>query len=296
MVNSDVENCGAQATDWALLVLNIISTYVTWWAVNIPTLFREGWRAYIDDVAWECLRIHMPGCAGVVAVSSHDHVYWQSHYHSGVTKRMTKSKLAVAWITDSFILATSVVSIYRLCQALRSTQFDLSGVGTVAYMYPSLPVALISICIAIAAHFRLSAGYTYLFTFTAILVVGAAMALPIYFSDVTHTNTWIASFIFYLYMALPLALLDTRRGRLAMASIALAVLARTGGLTIGALSPDVYFPYCALRGPAFAGPVLSLGILAGLLAVYGFIRSRVRQASEAQAEQVAMAETEKRKV
>jgi hypothetical protein len=53
-------SCDAGALDWALLVLTIITTHVTWWAIPLPTLFREGFRQYCTISNCSAVTRHSP--------------------------------------------------------------------------------------------------------------------------------------------------------------------------------------------------------------------------------------------
>ncbi|KAH7923623.1 hypothetical protein BV22DRAFT_569737 [Leucogyrophana mollusca] len=269
--------CDAQPLDWALLILMVITTHVTWWAMHLPTLWREGFGPFLHDVAWECTRIHLPSFVGVISVHAHERQHWHTNYYQGVMGKMTNAGVTKVFLKDSLVLVTSILSIYRLCTALqsKSSDADLSGLNSSLWNYPSLPTALIGICISIAVKTSLRPSYTFVFTTVVIAIAGTAIVLATHFSDSQQTNVWIGILVTYLIMALPFSLIAPR-SILPVITVTLAAFARVGGPVAGALSPDAYFPYCALKGPAFGAPLLAMGILAGLLALYGFIRCRPR--------------------
>ncbi|KAH7909737.1 hypothetical protein BJ138DRAFT_190330 [Hygrophoropsis aurantiaca] len=276
---SNEDACDTSPLDWALLVLMFLSTHVTWWAVHLPTLYRTGFGAYLHVVAWECMRIHLPSFAGFLAVAGHPPEHWHSNYYSGISTTTRTRGLGTALLKDGLIFVTTILSVVRLCTALRSPAgFDLSGMNGSLYDYPSLPTALIGACITIAGMSRVSAPRIAWITTGVLACAGAAIVTAVALSDTgpEKTNVWYGILFTYLAMSLPLALIAPRT-ILPVLCVTIAALARVGGPAAGALSADAYFPYCQLKGKAFGGVLVALGVLAGLLALYGFIRCRPRE-------------------
>ncbi|KAH7909738.1 hypothetical protein BJ138DRAFT_1154558 [Hygrophoropsis aurantiaca] len=281
-MSSNADACDASPLDWALLILMLLSTHVTWWAVHLPTLYRTGFGAYLHSVAWECTRIHLPSFAGFLAVAGHPPEHWHSNYYSGISTTTRTRGLGTALLKDGLVLVTSILAVVRLCTALRSPtsgNLDLSGLNGSLWNYPSLPTALIGASISVAgASGRVSAARTAWVTMGVLTCAGAAIVTGVALSDTgpEKTNIWIGILITYLVMALPIALVAPRT-ILPVLCVTLAALARVGGPAAGALVAGAYFPYCQLKGKAFGGVLVALGVLAGLLALYGFIRCRPRE-------------------
>jgi len=78
-----------EALDWALPVVIITIPHVTLWALHLPTIFREGFRSYIEDVARECLRMHQPGYVGLVCCMICRRDEWRAKYYTGRTKDLS---------------------------------------------------------------------------------------------------------------------------------------------------------------------------------------------------------------
>ncbi|GLB35684.1 hypothetical protein LshimejAT787_0212490 [Lyophyllum shimeji] len=270
-VNVDqTADCGPSSLDWAILVLTVITTHVTWWATHIPTIFREGIRTYLEDVAWECLRFHEPGYVGLVSSMIAPREEWQAKYYTGRTKELSKFKKYVSpFIIDSSLVVSSILSVYRLCNGLRQGQ-DLSGWNSSLWCYPSLPVALTGIWIVIASRLQLRVRFVLLGQLLMIAGIGAAIALAVHYNDPGRTNIWIGSTVIFAVMGTPLAIIVPQ---LSFMVIVLAAVGRSVGPIAGALSTDAYFPFCALRGTRFGAPLITFTVLACLFAMYGMVRT-----------------------
>ncbi|KDR77769.1 hypothetical protein GALMADRAFT_155537 [Galerina marginata CBS 339.88] len=260
--NTPKHDCDAKALDWALFAFTIISTHVTWWLLPLPTLFTRGFRIYIHDVAWESLRLQVPSFVAYQSCFKQERSHWQMCYFSGVASPSTRLRDLKAIFKDSFIVVSTVLALYRLSKGGKADK-DLSGINSSLWNYPSLPVAIFGLSISIFSRTKVKGWIISLLTITIIVIIGAAIAVVI---ALTYGHgMWVWSTVLMIYMGLPLWAFVPR---LIVLSAILSALARMGGPIIGAVSPNAYFPFCALRGWGFAGPLLALGIVNCFLGLY----------------------------
>ncbi|KAF8507909.1 hypothetical protein BU17DRAFT_57103 [Hysterangium stoloniferum] len=264
------KQCETDALDWGIFVLTMINLNVTWWLFHLPALFREGFKCYLHDVAWECLRVHLPSRAALTSTWKQEHKYWHMCYYSGIHKEATLGGYIKDFVKDSFIFVTTCLSIYRLCRG-GSTQ-DVSGLNSSLWMYPSLPVAVYGVWITIAAWMRVKRWVLYTVGLLILSIILTAMALTINF--LYRNNIWIGSTLAIVFMAFPLFLISHR---FILFGVAFGSFARIGGPLAGALNSGAYFPFCSARGWGFAGPVMALGIVSALLALFASIRMEPRK-------------------
>ncbi|KAF9528759.1 hypothetical protein CPB83DRAFT_894003 [Crepidotus variabilis] len=256
--------------DLALFILTIISTHVTWWLLSLPTLYKHGFKTYMHDVAWECLRLHQPSFIAFRACFGEDRKYWQANYYSGVRRPTDNLKdLGKAVLKDGLIVVSTCLSLSKL--ANRGSNADLSGLNSSLWNYPSLPVAIYGLSITIFSKIpptsRLRPWHMFFITTLVIIIIATAVALAMAYT--VGRGIWIGCTILILFMALPLWGIHPKLGFM---TAILAAVARTAGPIFGALSPNAYFPFCELRGWAFAGPLLAFTILALLMALYGIFQ------------------------
>jgi hypothetical protein len=261
-------DCSAKALDWALLILNILTTHVLWWAIHVPVLIREGFVQFYKDVSWECLRLHQPGYVGLVSCLTSPQEHWQARYFTGRTNELSVfKKYFKPFVTDTLLIASSILSIYRLCTGLRQNE-DLSGLNSSLWSYPSLPVAITGLWIVIVSRTKLRKRWVFLGHLLVISLIGTAIALVVHFNDPYRTSLWYPALVIFVCMSIPIGIFDIR---LAMLLIALAALARAGGPIFGATSNTAYFPFCKLRGMKFAAPLIVFTVIAALLALVALI-------------------------
>lgn len=257
--------------------MTIVCVNVTWWIADIPKLWQYGLQEYIEAVTWQCLRVSMPGVAGVFAIyraaEPHDlpRLYYLGFHPGEDRKPLSAVDYAKPLITDTLTVVATCITIYKACNA--DTQ-DVS-VWNVIWVYPNLPVALIGFWLATAAAMKLRNPW--------LIVAGGFLVLAVICVTITLIITylspagglWNVSLVLYIYLAVPIALL--RSLTIQMFAPCLSVVARVLGVTMSALSRDAYFPFCELKNAAFGFTYLAFGILAALLAVYGrFKWGRVR--------------------
>ncbi|PPR07454.1 hypothetical protein CVT26_013485 [Gymnopilus dilepis] len=254
--------CDAEALDWAIFSLTIISTNVTWWLFPLPTLFKSGFKTYAHDVAWECLRLQAPTFAAIRASDHPDRSCWQMIYYAGIIKQPTRFGTLKAFLKDSLIVVSSILSIYKLCSGDPSR--DISGLNVSLWMYPSLPVAILGLSISIFSRTQFK-GWVICIIILSV-IVGVATGIAVAISRTYGHGIEVPATILMIYMGIPWwALLPP----LIIPTIVLATFAKIGGPVVGAVSPGAYFPFCPLRGWGFASPILALGIISAGLAMYG---------------------------
>lgn len=252
--------CDAKALDWAIFSLSLVSTHLTWWILPLPTIWRKGFKVYVHDVAWECLRHHIPSYVAHVA-SKQKRQHWHMCYYSGVIRDPTAFSYAKSFISDSLIITTTCLAIYRLC---RGGDKDISGLNSSLWMYPSLPVALIGLWTSVSSRTQIRLNIIISTGLIVLALIAIAIALTINF--LYGHGIWVPTTIIFIFMAFPIYAFSRR---LIMFGVFWAGFGRFGGQVAGALNNTAYFPFCALKGYRFAGPVIVFGVLACLLALYG---------------------------
>ncbi|KAF9474353.1 hypothetical protein BDN70DRAFT_899024 [Pholiota conissans] len=252
--------CDTSTVDWALFALTIISTSVTWWLFPLPTIFTRGFKAYIRDVSWESLRLLNPSMVAFKAIAQ-DRSHWQMSYYSGVAKPTTRLQNIKASGKDLFIIASTVLSLYRLCSG-GETGNNLTF-NSSSWTYPSLPVAILGLIISIFSRTRVRMWVIYISTLGIIAIIAAATSVVIAFT-VGDGLFWFSLFLI-IYMTIPLWALSQRT---VISTVMLSSGARLIGPVVGATSSDAYFPFCALKGWGFAGPILGIGIINCVFALY----------------------------
>ncbi|KDR69180.1 hypothetical protein GALMADRAFT_256024 [Galerina marginata CBS 339.88] len=176
MDTSSEPNCDAESLDWALFVLTIVSTHVTWWLLPLPALFKDGFRVYIHDVAWECLRLQVPSFIAFKSCIKQDRINLQMCYYSGVAKPITRLSELKAYVKDSFFVVSTVLALYRLGKG-GNVDKDLSGLNVTLWNYPSLPIAMIGLGISVFSRTQVRPWIVATVTLAAILIVAAAIAV-----------------------------------------------------------------------------------------------------------------------
>ncbi|KAF8163810.1 hypothetical protein B0H34DRAFT_697049 [Crassisporium funariophilum] len=262
MARNKVDQCNTEPLDWALFILTIISTHVTWWLLPLPRLYTHGFRTYIHDVSWDCLRLQAPSYVAYLACGGQERANWQTCYYTGIKKPTTRFGDIKAFVKDSLVVVSTCLALYRLCAG--GSDKDLSGLNSSLWMYPSLPVAIYGLFISIFARTQVKLWIVAVSSLTFLILLAIAIALIIAFTY--GRGIWIPCTMLMLFMTLPTWAIAPKL--LAMA-IFFSTFARIGGMVIGAVSPGAYFPFCALRGWGFAGPVLALALIALILGVYG---------------------------
>jgi hypothetical protein len=156
-------------------------------------------------------------------------------------------------------------------------ELDMSGLNSTYWAYPSLPVALIGFWLLAASELKLRNIWAILIGGFLVLAISCvAFTLVLYYlSPLRQDSTWILPTVEYILISLPWALIPHLIFQLLVPAV--SVIVRTGGVALGAMTPDAYFPFCKLKGNGFGGTYLAFGVLAAVLAIYGrFKWDRIR--------------------
>lgn len=263
-------SCDASITDWATLVITTISINITWWVLEIPKLRHGKPKNFIDAVAWQCLRMCFPPVAAIYAiVSTPQHKLWPKRYYKGPQigeepehfKALDFLKCAAV---DMITIVSVVLSIHHL---YKSPGENASGWNSSLWSFPSFPVTVYGLSIQFAAALQLRRRNALILGL--LFAVGAGAGIGYAISQSANPSFKFAV-ILYGIMSTPLILLFPTL-QLTLVLLMIITLMRIGGVAVGALTPEAYFPFCALKGPAFAVPYIVFGAVASLLALYGSI-------------------------
>ncbi|KAJ9602302.1 hypothetical protein H2200_013157 [Cladophialophora chaetospira] len=267
------DSCGATPLDWAALVTNAVTVLLSWWAFEVPKLFRNGGiRQYWNAISWGCLRLCMPSVAAITAVSStSDRKAWLKRYYYGLSpdgaeERLTKIQSLKSGLTDALVIVSTVSSLYTLHSTPES---QLSGWNSSLWSFPSCPAAIYGIWISLASRTKLTPGWTLGLGLLWACAIGAGVGYAV--SQIKGSYA-IGTIGCYVAIALPWGYISFL-GPLMLVTLVITVFARIGGVAAGALSPDAYFPFCALKGPALAAPYIAMGGITGVLSLFAFFRS-----------------------
>lgn len=259
-----MEVCDTKPLDWALFVFTVITTDVTWWLLHIPTIWEEGWRRYLHNVVWECIRLHMPSVAAVIACwPDGKREHWQAFYYTGSRETLSTFRCIKGLTIDILTIITAILSLYHLC----SDNPDIAhSFNSSLWGYPSLPGAVFGVWLWITSRTSMTRIQVALGGPLVVIVIGVSIALVMRYSLSDH-SIWVVPTIIFAFMGLPWAFLDIARGTIFM--VVFAMFGRIVGPAVGALNKDAYFPFCALKGVPFGATYLALGLLGGLLAGFG---------------------------
>lgn len=300
---SSSSSCDASVLDWASLILTFITAQVTWWLLETPLLRKKGGlRLFIERVVWNCVRLHQPSAAGIIAFArtggggqgQNEVPEWARTYYFGPRRRrrrrqqrqgvaapppeeeevevevMTRFKLVTALAADSFVLVSTGTTLYQACAHTDGGRQSRSAYAL--FMFPSLPVALIGLSLLLGQRLRLRGGFLLCLIVLVLLLVGTAVALLLWrfgSDDDPGGLPWFLSLIVYAYMVVPLGICNHLG--LALVVNFLSMFARVGGVGFAALSNRSDFPYCGLKNTAFGATYLALGGLAALFSVIGAV-------------------------
>lgn len=311
LVNS---HCTDSALEWGMLIITILVINVTWWLLELPLLWTHGAQIYLNSVMWQCFRTYMPCCAAIYALSyarttqEEPYIYYvgpfydvlnsssqdeslsqsQSQSHDMVmrgenepesrrvqheaSRGLSKSQLIKSTLIDSLSIVATCLSVNTAVHLPVGS--NTSGAAISAWVYPSLPVAVIGLWLLVCGTWiRWNRRWTIWLGMLVVIVVGAALITPVaVLSPAGKKNKiWGAAIAAYAIMGLPI--LAVRAAALnAFVVVAIALAGRVGGVGVGAISNTAYFPYCQLKNKAFGVIYLAVGVLGGLLAVVAWFR------------------------
>jgi hypothetical protein len=269
---------------WAALCVTFISVQLTWWVFDVPLLWNDnaGWRIFLNAISWACVRSHSPGTAATIAlikssdISESAKIYYLGLKGQPTPEDWTKWKLCTAIGGDLITITASIMTIYQACTL---PQYDpRRHFGLSLWVYPSLPVAVIGLCLLCGARFfpHYGQGRWWLFAFTLgiLALVAVAVSLALWkFGARDEIGTWWISLFFYILMVLPIYFLGKVFPPCLMYWPGWCIGAwfvRVGGVSLAALKHySDGQPYCKMPGPIFAVVYMVLGGIAAVLAFSG---------------------------
>jgi len=264
---------------WASLVLTFVTVQLTWWIFDIPLLWTSknkggGIKPFLKSVSWTCVRSHVPGTAGTIAAmrgkdtSDFARIYYLGFTEERLPPPWTRWKLFKNVAADLLTVVTTCVTVYEACTLSQFDSRQAFGLGL--WTYPTLPVALVGLCL-LGGEFilpRTARAGTILFLVTLFVLVsvGAAIGLVLWRFDTTSSGRWYFAVFCYTFMLLPAHCIP----RLVILFCALAWMVRVGGVSFAALGHYAGGqPYCYIQGVGFAAVYMTLGAIAAVFALVG---------------------------
>ncbi|EEQ92405.2 uncharacterized protein BDCG_07525 [Blastomyces dermatitidis ER-3] len=264
----------SESLHWGSFITTAISINIFWWIWDIPLIWKRGFRAYVDAITWECVRVYMPSVAGVFAIyHTNNRSRWPKLYYFGgrdesLTEGMTDAEVTRIVLTDSLTITATILTISKF-------YIEPSGLifTTALWAFPSLQVSLVGICIVGASYTKtcprrniLIGGALFIFA------AGICIGIILMCLSLSHIQAWLPTTMLYFFMASPFCLYT--HGALIALIVLVATIARVGGLAVTALIPRNVMPSISLKHPLFGTVYLIVGIAGGILAIYGRFRSR----------------------
>jgi hypothetical protein len=270
---------------WVLLVITFITIQLTWWIFDVPLLWTKGAGigAFLDSVAWKCLKAHAAGSAGVISgrIGSDSSEFARIYYigkklHETSLPPWSTWKLCASIVPDLLTIVSTVVTLYEACTLPRADARRHFGVEL--WVYPTLPAAIIGLSLLAGERFfsrtRKGNQLLLIFIITLLIVVEAGVSVVLWKFDTSDgISVWWISVIFYTVIILPLVYIR----RFHMFSCAAGCFVRVGGVTIAAFNHYAGGqPYCKMSGKGFAVVYLVMGAIAAILAFVGGYRHAFR--------------------
>lgn len=259
---------------WGSFLTTAISINIFWWIWDIPLIWQRGFRAYVDAITWECVRLYMPSVAGVFAIyHTNNRSRWPKLYYYGgrdeaLVEGMTDAEVMRIVVTDSLTITATVLTISKFYTQPSGLIFN-----TAFWAFPSLQVSLIGIWIVVASYTKtcprrniLLGGVLFVFT------IGICIGIILMCSSLPHLQAWLPATMLYFFMASPFCLYTP--GAFITLIVFVATMARVGGLAVTALLPRIVMPSIPLKHPLFGTAYLAVGMVGGILAIYGRFRLR----------------------
>lgn len=269
--------CDSSSLQWGSLIITFISTNITWWIFDVPTIWQQHWQVFLNSVAWQALRVFFPGVTGVYALvharDPHDvaKVYYLSV--KSTEQPMTTFQSAKVITSDIITLTGTIISIVNACNIPTDERGDYNeGQWNVAgQMLSALPAAIIGLYLLTLPLMGLRNTWgTLLGGFVCLAVPSVVFTLVLYYkSPLVEDGSWFLPTICYIYMALPLPIIFNNFWFILMCA-ALAFLSRNGMVGISALSHSQRAPFCGRDQKTFGGIYLAFGIIGGIFALWGY--------------------------
>jgi hypothetical protein len=273
MDSTTTSQCTDSYTDWAGLIVSILAMNVSWWLLDIPLIRTRGFQHYLKSVAWQCYRLYLPSLAALYALRAAETpqepplIYYtgpQSLSDDPTSpRRLSKFRLAKSLLIDAMTIVATGLSIRTATRTPVGT--PISGSNSTLWAFPSLPVAIIGLWLLLCSFTGWQRRYILFGGLLVVLAVGLALVLPLALVSPIDRSTsgWFPAILSYVLMALPIMLY----ARLLPIGMVIVILARVGGVAIGAMTPGAYFPFCPLKSVAFGAVYIAVGSLGGLLAM-----------------------------
>ncbi|OAX82292.1 hypothetical protein ACJ72_03361 [Emergomyces africanus] len=216
----------------------------------------------------------MPSVAGIFAIYHTDNrsrwpkLYYYGGRNEALAEGMTDTEVLRIVVADSLSITATILTICKFYTQPTGLIFNTS-----LWAFPSLQVSLIGIWIIGASYTKtcprrniLLGGAMFIFT------VGTCIGIILMCSSLTHLQAWLPATMLYFFMASPFCLYTP--GAFIMFIMFLATIARVGGLAIAAFLPRIIMPSITLKHPLFGTAYLAVGIVGGIVAIYGRFRLR----------------------
>jgi len=202
-----------------------------------------------------------------IASASHIFLCPQNMYYSGILKPPTRLENIKVLAQDSFILVSTTLALYRLCNGSATDKDLTSGLNSSLWVYPSLPVAIFGLSVVIFSHTKVKLWLIFVITilFTLFVIAMVSVILALTLKRQGHPDLWEFSTFPILYETIPLWALSHN---LIFGTGFLSILIRFGLIIASAVTHHGYFPFCQLRGWGFGGTLTALAIINMILALY----------------------------
>jgi hypothetical protein len=246
-------------------------------AAAIKANDRLGLGGFLLSIAWACLRANAPGCAALYALmAGRDTGEYAAIYYLGVRRlrdgrapEFTTWKLTTSIGTDLLNLVVVGVTVYQACTL---PEYAPRQLGAGMWAYPSLPTALIGLCLLAGRYWFLrtlwAAVGLVLMVMGVVVLVGVALALLLWRLD-RPNDGWFFPVICYGAMAFPAVLFGVP---FILLATAYGCFSRVGGVTLAAWQHYAGGqPFCKIPGIGFAVVYLALGGISALLALLAIV-------------------------
>jgi hypothetical protein len=277
----DPSQCHVSALVWASLVITFITIQLTWWVFDIPLLWKSGFKVFLDSVSWQCVRSHQPGVCGIITArrggdsSQYARIFYLGLKRADEPLDWTFLKLSKTLLTEAFTLIATIITIYQAC-AYPETEAKTKFLGAGLWAFPSLPSALIGLCLLVGEKTQMSNKKLCALVILTLLLIGTAVAL-ILWKFGSEQGVWYLPIIIYAIMILPVGFLANGRGMILACMY--VWFGRVAAIGVTSLTHEgAGLPWCKLQGPAFGAVYLTMGGIAAILGAFGGLYHSSRQA------------------